>query len=361
MRLLIITQKIDRKDPVLGFFHGWAEEFAKYFERIVVICLEVGEHNLPENVRIFSLGKEKRNRQYAIPKLFRRLSYIFHFYARIIQEKKNYDKVFIHMNQEYVLLGGVLWRLWGKKVGLWYNHTAGGFFTRAAGYLAHIVFHTSPFAYTARFKNARQMPAGIDINKFKNQTFKVKDTNQNLKLRILYLGRISPLKKIDLLLKAAFSLVKKKTSFVLDVYGNAPARDAGYYSTIQQLVKPLEEKGLARLFPGVSHNETPSIYSTHDLFVNLTPRGNFDKTVLEAMACETLVLVSSEAFKDLLPEQYLFREDDPEDLARAIAEIAGTSPSERSNAAQIMRKRVVEKHSLAMLAERLADIYRSNL
>jgi len=59
MRLLIITQKVDKNDPILGFFHRWIEEFAKYCQSIIVICLQKGEYNLPKNIKILSLGKEK--------------------------------------------------------------------------------------------------------------------------------------------------------------------------------------------------------------------------------------------------------------------------------------------------------------
>ena len=59
MRLLIVTQKIDEQDAVLGFMHGWVAEFARQAESVSVICLEKGEVNLPENARVFSLGKEK--------------------------------------------------------------------------------------------------------------------------------------------------------------------------------------------------------------------------------------------------------------------------------------------------------------
>src|SRR3989344_7209303 len=55
--LLILTQKVDRDDPVLGFFHGWLVEFARRFERITVVCLEEGVHSLPKNVEVLSLGK----------------------------------------------------------------------------------------------------------------------------------------------------------------------------------------------------------------------------------------------------------------------------------------------------------------
>ena len=58
MKLLIITQKIDQNDDILGFFHRWVEEFAKNTEKVVVIAQFVGQYNLPENIEVFSMGKE---------------------------------------------------------------------------------------------------------------------------------------------------------------------------------------------------------------------------------------------------------------------------------------------------------------
>ena len=58
MKLLIITQKVNREDSVLGFFHSWIREFATHFEKVTVICLEKGTYDLPQNVAVLSLGKE---------------------------------------------------------------------------------------------------------------------------------------------------------------------------------------------------------------------------------------------------------------------------------------------------------------
>src|SRR5581483_12297211 len=90
MKLLILTQKVDKNDPVLGFFHGWLREFANHFEFITVIALGVGEYELPQNVRVLSLGKESG---------VSKLKYLSRFYKYIWQERKNYEKVFVHMNQ----------------------------------------------------------------------------------------------------------------------------------------------------------------------------------------------------------------------------------------------------------------------
>lgn len=113
MKLLICTQKVDRNDSILGFFHRWIEEFAKHAEKITVICLYEGEHALPENVSVYSLGKEEGKG---------RLTYLLRFYQIIWSKRAEYDTIFAHMNPEYIVLGGLLWRALRKKIGLWYAH-----------------------------------------------------------------------------------------------------------------------------------------------------------------------------------------------------------------------------------------------
>jgi hypothetical protein len=45
--------------------------------------------------------------------------------------------VFVHMNKEYVVLGGLFWHAWHKPISLWYNHRYGNIFSRIAGQLAN--------------------------------------------------------------------------------------------------------------------------------------------------------------------------------------------------------------------------------
>ncbi|MDE1988716.1 MAG: hypothetical protein KGI39_03395, partial [Patescibacteria group bacterium] len=87
MRILILTQKIDANDPILGFFCGWAKEFAKRFEMITVICLQKGECNLPANVKVLSLGKEKPSAFSRKLLALRKIKYIFDFYKYIARER----------------------------------------------------------------------------------------------------------------------------------------------------------------------------------------------------------------------------------------------------------------------------------
>ncbi len=149
MRILVITQKVNKNDQSLGFFHTWLMEFSKAFESVIVVCLEKGEYDLPDNVKVLSLGKEEHQS---------RLQYIIHFYWHIIHERKNYDAVFVHMNQEYLWLAGWLWRLWGKKVTMWRNDNKGNIKTDIAATFCNKIFCASADSYSSKYKKTVFIP-----------------------------------------------------------------------------------------------------------------------------------------------------------------------------------------------------------
>ena len=43
MKLLMITQKIDRDDDILGVYHEWAREISKSFDRVDVSVGDLGQ------------------------------------------------------------------------------------------------------------------------------------------------------------------------------------------------------------------------------------------------------------------------------------------------------------------------------
>lgn len=336
-KLLIITQKVDKNDPVLGFFHAWLLEFSKKYEKITVICLAKGEYDLPINIKILSLGKENK---------ISRLNYIINFYKYIWQERANYNQVFVHMNPEYLVLAGCFWRCWGKRIGFWYNHAKGSIKAKLAIKLAHKVFYTSSYAFTARYQKSQAMPVGIATDIFKINKFK--PTYKSF--RLLSLGRISPVKDLEILVAATNILAKENFDFLLDIYGTAPVRDEYYYQKIREQAGSLVASGKIVFHQAAAYDKTPDIYNSHDLFINLTPSGSFDKTILEAMACGTLVLICNKSLHDDLSDNFLFKEHEAIDLARKIKAISFLS---RQQYQDKFRQYVLEKHSLAILISRL--------
>jgi len=344
MKILIITQKVDYNDGVLGFFHNWLKKLAERFEYITVICLQKGACDLPANVEVLSLGKELGHG---------RLTYLRLFFKYILQSKKNYDVVFVHMNAEYVVLGSWLWKLWGKKVALWYNHSYGDNKATAAINLADEVFFTSPYAFSAGFEKAQAMPVGIDTEQFSPQDL-INKTNGRFK--ILSIGRISPVKNIDILVKAAHILQEDDFDFVINIYGDAPSRDKMYLNTVKELAEDLVKQGRVVFHKGVANKQTPAIYNQHDLFVNLTPSGSFDKTILEAMSCQKPILICNQSLGDFLTAEFLFAENNAKDLARQIKNLATQDLKQQS---KDFRQYVINQHSLSSLVEKIYQVFKN--
>ncbi len=234
IRLFILTQKLDKNDDLLGFMHGWVTGFAKHFESIIVVALGVGEYRLPDNVRVLSLGKEKLVIGHWSLVIFKKLKYVFYFFNYIWRYRNEYDCVFVHMNREYMLLGGLFWRFWGKKAALWYNHGAGNIISVLAGRLAQKIFYTSPFSFFAKWSKASLMPAGIDTDVFKKDK-KIQPTKNS----ILFLSRISPIKGVHILIEAANLLDREGANFILNIVGEAGEKYAEYFEKLKDSAKIL--------------------------------------------------------------------------------------------------------------------------
>ncbi|HRY62341.1 MAG TPA: glycosyltransferase family 4 protein [Candidatus Paceibacterota bacterium] len=347
MKLLIITQKIDKQDPVLGFFHRWIEEFSKHCEKLTVICLEKGENDFSEKaepcsenskefsttrVKVLSLGKEQG---------VSRFEYLKRFYTYIREEQDNYDSVFVHMNQEYVLLGALPWKTWGKKVFMWRNHPNGSILTDLAVYFSDRVFCTSSYSYTARFKKTEIMPVGIDTEFFKrDEEIRKKDNS------ILFLGRISPIKKPLLFIEALNILNKKNVDFNASIIGDPLPKDNKYFEEVKGKVSQYGLVNKVTFLKSVTNTEAKSIYNSHKIYVNLTPTGSMDKTIFEAMACDSLVLISNKSLFGKVEDRFLCREGDAEDLAKKLAIMI----KEKDDSSDL-RKYIENNHSLKKLAE----------
>lgn len=345
MRLLIVTQKVDQNDDLLGFFHRWLEVFSKEFSAITVVCLEKGEYSLPPSVSVHSLGKEKSR---ALPREVRTLRYIVVFMRHIVRFRREYDAVFVHMNQEYVLMGGILWRLFGKRILLWRNHAHGSLLTDVAGRIAHKVLFTSPSAYVAHFKNAQQMPVGVDTDIFTPRAGEKKDA-------VIAVGRISPVKRVVEMIAAWEVLAARGKEYALVVVGGPTPADEDYNARVRGKAASLEEKGLVFFEGSLSHKALPSYLASFPLLLNLTPKGSFDKAIFEGFSCEIPAVVANEGLSGILGEDYLVKGNEPKGIADAIERFFGLPLSERRQKGAALRTYVVENHSLQLLARRLRE------
>lgn len=338
MKLLIITQKADRNDPILGFFHGWIREFAKHFESVAVICLEKGDYDFPENVKVFSLGKEERQS---------RLQYLIHFYWYIAHERKNYDAVFVHMNQIYVVLGGLLWKIWHKKIMLWYTHRAVSPSLRIAAFFSDLIFTATKESFNIKSNKVHVIEHGIDVEQFKNERTKGKSSGKNSNsLFLLSVGRITRIKNLETLVEACWILKSSGVHFTCDIIGpKVTPDDTLYFNSLCKMVKEKEMEGQIVFLDAVSNQKIREYYWKSDVNINLAPTGGIDKVVLEGIAAGIIPLVSNEAFAPIFGQyagQIIFKYKDAQDLADKIMKM---KENKNEKMMEDLKKNIKENYS----------------
>ncbi len=356
MKLLILTQKVDRDDSILGFFHAWIKIFAEHFESVIVICLWKGEYNLPENVRVLSLGKERG---------VSKLKYIFNFYKYIWTQRRNYDTVFVHMNPEYVVLGGLLWRLWRKKIGMWYVHRQVNLKLRIAEKLAHIIFSTTKEAFRLKSKKIHFLGHGINLSRFIVSNLPTSDVSRlggvfHNPIRILHIGRITSIKNLEILIDAVHTLGHKwkKNVAVTCVGEPMNSTDKKYFEYLKEHIAHHNLDESFSFVGSVPHHEIPRYYREADVSVNLTPTGGMDKAVLESIASGTLVLPANRAFENLFDihtRYLLYTERDSRDLAEKINALSEMDESKIAEIQEYLYERVKKDFKVENLIKNIVS------
>lgn len=352
MRLLIVTQVVDRNHDLLGAFHQWIVRFAEVFDSVEVICLFEGEHDLPENVRVHSLGKETRRS---------RLQYLWRFYRYLFIYRKEYDVVFVHMNPEYAVLAGLIWRMMRKTVFLWFAHIRGGIMRRLALPFVHRVVSVSKESFVDHAsRKFVGVGHGIDTDIYRCPA---ELPAQDRKV-ILSIGRLSPVKGYDRLLDAAHLLKTRygRHDFLVRLIGApANAEDDAY---IAGLKKKIDGWGMGEQFDfygSVPNKDILSHLCGAAAFVSMQCKGGAGKSFLESMAAGVPTVVCTPVFNSDLGEwrEALYYDGTAEDFAAKLDKVLSLEISERQRMGERLRKIVDEKHHLKNLVLRVRQEYES--
>jgi len=339
MRLLIFTQILDRNDDVLGFFHKWAEEFAKNIKQLQIVCLFEGEHSLPPNVSVYSLGKEDGSSK---------LAQIYRFYKYIFSLK--YDTVFVHMNPEYIVLGGLLWRASHKRVALWYTHRAVHWKLRVATMFSNKVFSASGYSFRLKTDKLRVLGHGIDVD-----SFVCGDAPKGL--HIATIGRITPIKDQVTLVRAAKILKDQGGKFTVSIIGStATEMDVSYETKLTSLVKELDLAGEIGFVGSIPNRQVSKHYCDSTIVVNMVPDGGVDKTVIESMASGRIPITSNRAFEEYFgqyAERLIFKHGSAKELALKIKQLSISS--DKIEISNYLKGVARSKFSAQMLIRRIID------
>lgn len=314
MKLAVATQRVDLDDPVLGATVPKLRALAERVERLVVLTLAAGRHDLPENVRVRVLppGRAARGLRFA---------------TALAAERP--DAVLAHMAPIYAVLASPF----RAPVALWFTHPRDSRLLRLATRVSRVVLTVDDRSFPFASPKVRAIGHGIDVDRFRCGDARAGDP-----LRLVALGRFSRVKRYDLIERAAGRVGGVEVDFVGPVLSDA---DRAYRAT------------LGRTRDAVSWTDVPGLLARYDALVSATEAGSADKAVFEAAAACLPVIASAPAFATLLPPELRFADEDG-----LVERLEWLKTADRRALGGELRERVARAHSVGTWADRVLEALR---
>jgi glycosyltransferase involved in cell wall biosynthesis len=317
-RLVFVTQQVDPGHPALAATVPKIAALARRVDEVVVLADGAVPGALPANCRV---------RLFAAPsKAGRGLR----FEAALARELLPRPvAVVAHMCPIYAVLAAPLARPLGVPVLLWFTHWKASRLLRLAERASTRVLSVDRRSFPLDSPKVRAIGHGIDMSEFSCEGREPHDGP----LRALALGRTSPAKGLETIVRAA-----GLAGVELEIRGPSLTEE--------------ERAERARLGDvagdPVPRAEVPALFRRFDVLVNNMRAGAPDKVVYEAAASCLPVLASNPVFDGLLDPEWRFERERPESLADAFRRLQG---ADRAAIGRTLRERVERDHSVEHWAE----------
>lgn len=289
MNLLMFNLAVDSEHVTLAFGLRWIEELAKRFDHIDVVTMYEGKHQLPSNVKVWSVGRER-----GYPKWFRAL--LFYWLLAQVWRKRRPTIAFSHMIPLFSVLFFPVARLSKCRSVLWYAHGSTPRMLQLAHHLVDWIVTSTPQGFRIRSEKLRVIGQGINLD-----LFPFKQRTVGSILRIITVGRLAPSKGQDILISALNEWHPPDgRPWKLTIVGDATSDGERVFAKklrmgAQAVSKPNCVEFIGRLLP----SDIAQYLNEADLFVSLGTTGSLDKAIVEAMASGCPVLSCNDAFAEL--------------------------------------------------------------
>jgi glycosyltransferase involved in cell wall biosynthesis len=322
-RLIFLTQAVDPAHPALAATIPKIRALAARVDEVVVLAQSADGGDLPDNVNVRTFGAASRPGR------------LVHFERELVRALPG-DAVVAHMIPVYVLLAAPLVRPRRIPLLLWYTHWKATVQLRAAERLATAIVSVDARSFPLKSAKVRPIGHGIDVSEFA-----CTQRTARPGLRALVLGRYSPAKGIETILRAA----REVEGLHLELHGAALNElERRHREELARLGVPLDD--------AVPRAEVPALFARSDVLVNNMEAGAPDKVVYEAAAACLPVIASNPVFDDLFAGYPLFFDrDSPESLAERLGWFAALGTDERAEIGRTLRERVAKRHSVDTWAD----------
>jgi glycosyltransferase involved in cell wall biosynthesis len=337
-KVVFITQQVDPGHPALAATVPKLRALAELVDEVVVLADGAVDRVLPPNCSVRAFRAEHRAIRGA------------RFGTALARELRGLrgGAVVAHMCPIYAVLAAPLVRPLRIPLVLWFTHWRASRLLRAAERASTAVASVDARSFPFDSRKVRAIGHGIDLAEFP-----CAPGRDGPGVRLLALGRYSPAKGLDVVLRA---VAEAGVDVALDVYGpSLSAEERAHRRELEGLAADLGLGGRVVLGDAVPRAEIPSLFASHDALVNNMRAGAPDKVVYEAAAGCLPVFASNPVFDSLLGEDQRFPREDPAALAKRIRTLASISQADRAEIGHRLRERVETGHSVQSWARGILD------
>jgi len=355
MNLIMITPRVGESNPLLAFIPTWITHLAYKIDRLWVITPRAESIKLPNNVIVYEVG-----RNYCKGETIFHAIRNFHSALWRLTRNEQVHGIFTHMYPKFAIMAAPYAKFNRIPLVMWFTHETINGQLKLASLLVDRILTATP--ETCRLKNSKieVIGHGIDIETFTKQIQK----SEHSGFVIVTVGRISPIKNLEVIIQAVHILVKSHSllDIKLLVIGKPPTPDhRQYLEHIKNLVRVAKLENHVDFIGEVEHAQIPYIFQRSDVFINACNSG-FDKAILEAMAFKIPVVVSNPTFKSILGKhayELMFSPGNSHELAQRLAFLAGLPCDELKHLGQSMREIVQSSHDVDSLSEKIVHEFNS--
>ena len=340
MRLLFVTQALDREHPALAQTVDLVHSLAARSEELVVLCASVGAHEeLPANVRVREFGADTRLGRGAR-------------FARVLASelrRPRADAALVHMVPLFLVLAAPLAKPMGVRLALWYTHWASNRTLRLATRLADVVMSVDRRSFPLDSPKVLGIGHAIDVARFVPAT----GGKGGGPLELVALGRTARWKGYDTLLAGFRLALEQGLEARLRIIGPSLTDDERRHRV--ELATSLP--AAAELLDPLPRADLPELLRQSDALVSPAQSGEtatLDKAVYEAAACGLPVVASNPALGEFLgglPLELSFEPRDAAGLADRLLALDAAGSEQRAAIGAELRRRVVAGHSLESWAD----------
>lgn len=324
-RLVFVTQQVDPAHPALAATVPKLRALAERVDELVVLADGAVPGVLPANARVRLFGAASRGARGAA-------------YLRALQQELSPRPVAVvaHMAPIFAVLAAPLVRPRRVPLLLWFTHWKRSRTLTLAERLSTAVLSVDRRSFPLDSQKLVPIGHGIDMTEFP-----LAEREPGGRLRAIALGRTSPAKGLETIVRAA-----ELADVDLEIRGPS--------LTAEERAERARLEGLgARVEDAVARAEVPALLGRKDVLVNNMREGALDKVVYEAAATGMPVLASNSGFEDVLPPELRFAREDPADLA---AKLRALTDTDRNALGRELRARVERRHSVEHWADEVLAV-----